>query len=83
MRNTFPSRRRTPHGAATRTPSGDTTTLTLTELPEGLSYKVIIRARYENASGPWTPEATQTIQAAEPVSSNPPAAPTGTADPDH
>ena len=58
-------------------PSGDTTTLTLTGLPEGISYRVIIRARYEGASGPWTAEATQTIQAAEPVSSNPPAAPTG------
>ena len=45
-------------------PGGDTTTLTLTGLPEDVSYKVIIRARYEDASGPWTAEATQTIQAA-------------------
>ena len=64
-------------------PNGDVTTLTLTGLPEGVSYKLIMRARYhgdennEDTSGPWTAEATQTIQAAEPVSSNPPAAPTG------
>ena len=50
-------------------PDGHTTTLTLAGLPEGLSYKVIIRARYEDASGPWTAEATQTIQAAQQVSS--------------
>ena len=57
-------------------PGGDTTTLTLTGLPEGLSYKVIIRARYEDASGPWTVEVTQPIKATEPAPT-PPAAPTG------
>ena len=60
-------------------PAGDVTTLTLTGLAEGVSYKMIMRARYhdnqnnEDTSGPWTAEATQAIQ---PVSSNPPAAPT-------
>ena len=67
-------------------PAGDVTTLTLTGLAEGVSYKMIMRARYhdnqnnEDTSGPWTAEATQAIQAiqaAQPVSSNPPAAPTG------
>ena len=55
-------------------PAGSATSLTLTGLPGGVSYRVIMRARYhdeqtnEYASGPWTAEATQ---------SNPPPAPTG------
>ena len=52
-------------------PDGNTTSLTLTGLPGGVNYKVIMRARYEDSSGPWTDEVTQSIQ------SSPPAAPTG------
>ena len=53
-------------------PDGSTTSLTLTGLPGGVNYKIIMRARYqdENHSGPWTNEATQRIH------NNPPAAPT-------
>ena len=54
-------------------PAGSATSLTLTSLPGGINYKVIMRARYQdkNHSGPWTDEATQQVQ------SSPPAAPTG------
>ena len=58
-------------------PDGDVTTLTLTGLPGGVEYKVMMRARYhddqtdQDSSGPWTGEATQRIR------NNPPAAPTG------
>ena len=58
-------------------PAGDATSLTLTGLPGGVSYKVMMRARYhdeqtdEYTSGPWTAETTQRVQ------NTPPAAPTG------
>ena len=52
-------------------PDGSATSLTLTGLPGGVNYKVIMRARYEDSSGPWTDEATQRIH------NSPPAAPTG------
>ena len=52
-------------------PDGNTTSLTLTGLPGGVNYKVIMRARYEDSSGPWSDEATQRIH------NSPPAAPTG------
>ena len=52
-------------------PDGSATSLTLTGLPGGVNYKVIMRARYEDSSGPWTDEFTQRIH------NNPPAAPTG------
>ena len=52
-------------------PDGNTTSLTLTGLPGGVNYKVIMRARYEDSSGPWSDEATQRIL------NSPPAAPTG------
>ena len=58
-------------------PAGDTTSLTLTGLPGGIEYKVIMRARYhdeqtnEDSSGPWTGEVTQRVK------NNPPEAPTG------
>ena len=58
-------------------PDGSTTSLTLTGLPGGVNYKLMMRARYHNQetdehrSGPWTDEVTQSIQ------SSPPAAPTG------
>ena len=58
-------------------PDGDATSLTLTNLPGGVTYKTMMRARYHNeatqedSSGPWTAEVTQQIQ------NNPPAAPTG------
>ena len=59
-------------------PLGDVTTLTLTDLTPGDSYKVQIRSRYYNAdrtiresSGPWTATATQRVK------DHPPAAPTG------
>ena len=57
-------------------PGGDATTLTLTGLPGGVNYRVMMRARYhdeqtdEYTSGPWTAEATQRVQ------NTPPAAPT-------
>ena len=61
-------------------PLGDVTTLTLTDLTPGDSYKVQIRSRYYNAdrtvhesSGPWTATVTQRVK------SHPPAAPTGLA----
>ena len=52
--------------------------MTLTGLPGGVSYKVMMRARYQNeetqeyTSGPWTDEVTQRIR-----NNAPPAAPTG------
>ena len=58
-------------------PAGGAMSLTLTGLPGGVDYKVMMRARYQNeetqeyTSGPWTGEATQRIRNA------PPAAPTG------
>ena len=52
-------------------PAGDVTTLTLTGLPGGATYKVMMRARYEDSSGPWIDEVTQR------VTNNPLAAPTG------
>ena len=58
-------------------PAGDTTTLTLTGLPGGVNYKVMMRARYhdeqtnEDRSGPWSDDATQRVR------NNPPTAPTG------
>ena len=52
-------------------PDGSTTSLTLTGLPGSVNYKVIMRARYEDSSGPWSDEATQRIL------NSPPAAPTG------
>ena len=57
-------------------PAGDITTLTLTGLPGGSTYKVMMRARYHNAetneysSGPWTSDVTQRVR------TDPPAAPT-------
>ena len=51
--------------------------MTLTGLPGGVDYKVMMRARYHNeqtgehSSGPWTDEVTQRVR------NNPPAAPTG------
>ena len=57
-------------------PAGGTTTLTLTGLPGGTTYKVMMRARYHDAendvysSGPWTSDTTQRVR------NNPPAAPT-------
>ena len=51
-------------------PDGSATSLTLTGLPGGVNYKVIMRARYQDSSGPWTDEVTQRIH------NNPPAAPT-------
>ena len=57
-------------------PAGDVTTLTLTGLPGGSTYKVMMRARYHNAetneysSGPWTSDVTQRVR------NDPPAAPT-------
>ena len=57
-------------------PAGDVTTLTLTGLPSGSTYKVMLRARYHNAetnkysSGPWTSDVTQRVR------NDPPAAPT-------
>ena len=52
-------------------PDGNTTSLTLTGLPGSVNYKVIMRARYEDGSGPWSDEATQRIL------NSPPATPTG------
>ena len=52
-------------------PDGSATSLTLTGLPGGVNYKLIMRARYEDSSGPWSDEATQRIL------NSPPAAPTG------
>ena len=58
-------------------PDGSTTSLTLTSLPGGVTYKAMMRARYhdeqtnEHSSGPWTDEVTQRVK------NNPPAAPTG------
>ena len=52
-------------------PDGNTTSLTLTGLPGSVNYKVIMRARYEDGSGPWSDEVTQRIL------NSPPAAPTG------
>ena len=61
-------------------PLGDVTTLTLSNLTPGDSYKVKIRSRYYNAdrtvresSGPWTNVITQRVM------NHPPAAPTGLA----
>ena len=45
--------------------------MTLTGLPGGVNYKLIMRARYEDSSGPWSDVATQRIL------NSPPAAPTG------
>ena len=58
-------------------PDGDATSLTLTNLPGGVTYKTMMRARYHNeatqeySSGPWTAEVTQQIQ------NNPPEIPAG------
>ena len=58
-------------------PDGDATSLTLTGLPGGVTYKTMMRARYHNeatqeySSGPWTAEVTQQIQ------NNPPEIPAG------
>ena len=58
-------------------PDGSATSLTLTGLPGGINYKVMMRSRYhdeqtnEDSSGPWSDEATQRIL------NSPPAAPTG------
>ena len=58
-------------------PGGDVTALTLTGLPGGVNYKVIVRARYhddqtgQDRSGPWTDEATQRVK------NDAPDAPTG------
>ena len=58
-------------------PAGSATSLTLNDLPGGVNYKVIMRARYhdeqtnEDSSGPWTDEVTRRVR------NNPPAAPTG------
>ena len=58
-------------------PDGSATSLTLTGLPGGVNYKLIMRARYhdeqtnEHSSGPWTGEVTQRVK------NNPPEAPTG------
>ena len=52
-------------------PDGSTTSLTFTGLPGGVNYKIIMRARYEDSSGPWTDEFTQRIH------NSPPVAPTG------
>ena len=58
-------------------PAGGATSLTLTGLPSGVNYKVMMRARYhdeqtnEHSSGPWTAEVTQRVK------NNPPEAPTG------
>ena len=63
-------------GSGNSYPAGDVTTLTLTGLPGGSTYKVMMRARYHNAetneysSGPWTSDVTQRVR------NNPPAAPT-------
>ena len=61
-------------------PLGDVTTLTLSNLTPGDSYKVKIRSRYYNAdrtvresSGPWTQVMTQRVM------DHPPAAPNGLA----
>ena len=61
-------------------PLGDVTTLTLSNLTPGDSYKVKIRSRYYNAdrtvresSGPWTNVITRRVM------NHPPAAPTGLA----
>ena len=61
-------------------PLGDVTTLTLSNLTPGESYKVQIRSRYYNAdrsvrksSGPWTQVMTQRVM------DHPPAAPNGLA----
>ena len=57
-------------------PAGDVTTLTLTGLPGGSNYKVMMRARYHNAetneysSGPWTSDVSQRVR------NDPPTAPT-------
>ena len=57
-------------------PAGDTTSLTLTGLPGGVTYKTMMRARYhddqtnEDSSGPWTGEVTQRVL------NDPPTAPT-------
>ena len=56
-------------------PGGADTSLTLTGLTGGETYKVRMRSRYnpgtsEGRSGPWTDEATQRVQ------NNPPVAPT-------
>ena len=58
-------------------PAGADTSLTVTGLPGGIDYKVMMRARYHDAqndvhtSGPWTDETTQLIR------NSPPEAPTG------
>ena len=63
-------------GSGNSYPASDVTTLTLTGLPGGSNYKVMMRARYHNAetneysSGPWTSDVTQRVR------NNPPAAPT-------
>ena len=63
-------------GSGNSYPAGDVTTLTLTGLPGGSTYKVMMRARYHDAetneysSGPWTSDVTQRVR------NNPPAAPT-------
>ena len=63
-------------GSGNSYPAADVTTLTLTGLPGGSTYKVMMRARYHNAetneysSGPWTSDVTQRVR------NDPPAAPT-------
>ena len=63
-------------GSGNSYPAGDVTTLTLTGLPGGNTYKVMMRARYHNAetneysSGPWTSDVIQRVR------NDPPTAPT-------
>ena len=63
-------------GSGNSYPAGDVTTLTLTGLSGGSTYKVMMRARYHNAetneysSGPWTSDVIQRVR------NDPPAAPT-------
>ncbi len=59
-------------------PDGDTTSVTLTGLTEGATYKVKARTRYSSGrannrrwSGPWSDVVTASVSAAEPVAQEP------------
>ncbi len=52
-------------------PAGDATSITLTGLAKGATFKVMARARYADKSGPWSGEVSVRVK------DDPPAAPTG------
>ncbi|MYK76475.1 MAG: hypothetical protein F4016_06030 [Acidimicrobiaceae bacterium] len=47
-------------------PSGDTSSYTITGLTPGDRYKVMMRARYNDGSGPWSTQSAVGVQADEP-----------------